>query len=307
MSAIVNTTNSSSASGTAQSSVSTPQAAVKIEQNNNFVRYLFFNTVTDDTINFQSQMTDNWVENNTAIHDHIAISPVTITMHGLVGELVYTSKQAELDYERELAQANAINSKDPILLQFGNTFRQPDIDGKLIAISAFIPEVSNVTQMAQSMWDRHEAAQRKATRIFNTLFNQNTQTLNSKMTAYSGLSSNLKESELKKACEKLKDYWLNRTPLVADTPFGNFENMYITSVSLHQGNENFIGEIDITLKQLRFTETLTTEADKDVLAKYNAMAQAKEENNGKAQGNNKSIAATLYDSRYQHTLDQRPY
>lgn len=278
---------SSAIQGTIQSSVSTPQAALKIEQNKNFVRYLFFQTVTEDTVNFQSQMTDNWVENNTAIHDHIAISPVTITMRGLVGELVYSSREAELDYERELAQANAINSKDTIFLQFGENNRPIyDIGGKLTAISAFIPEVSNVTQMAQNMWDRHEAAARKATRIFNTLFNLNKQTLNSKMTAYSGLSSNLKESKLKEVCETLKDYWLNRTSLVADTPFGDFENMYITSVSLHQGNENFIGEITVTLKQLRFAQTLTTEADKDVLAKYNAYARAQEENNGKAQGEN---------------------
>lgn len=287
----INNSNSSSSvlQGTIESSVSTPEAALKIELNKDLARYLFFQTVTDDTINFQSQMTDNWVENNTAIHDHIAISPVTITMRGLVGELVYTSADAELDYERELAQANAVNAKDTTILQFDNYFKQTDIDGKLTAISAFIPEVSNVTQLAQNMWNRHEASARKAKRIFNTLTGQNKQTLNSKMTAYSGLSSNLRESKLKELCETLKNYWLNRKSLIANTPFGDFDNMYITSVSLHQGNENFIGEIDITLKQLRFTQTLTTEADKDVLAKYNAYARAKEENNGKAQGENSAL------------------
>ena len=270
--------------GTIQSSVSTPEAALKIESNNNFVRYLFFQSVTDDTVNFQSQMTDNWVENNTAIHDHIAISPVTITMRGLVGERVYTSLDAELDYERELAQANAINSKDAILLQLGNV-QLTDFGGKLTAVSAYFPEVSNVTQLAQNIWNKAEASARKAQRIFNTLFNQNTQTLSSKMSAYSGLSSNLRESKLKGVCETLKNYWLNRLPLIANTPFGDFDNMYITSVTLHQGNENFIGGIDITLKQLRFIQTLTTKADKEVLAKYNAYAQAQEENYGKAQGN----------------------
>ena len=289
-------TSLSALQGTIQSSVSTPEAALKIELNKDLVRYLFFQTVTDDTVNFQSQMTDNWVENNTAIQDHIAISPVIITMRGFVGELAYTSTEAELDYERELAQANAINSAEPTILQFGNYFKQTDSGGKLSAISAFFPEVSNVTQLAQNMWDKHEASQRKARRIFNTLFNQNKQTLNSKMTAYSGLSSNLRESKLKETCETLKNYWLNRLPLTADTPFGNFDNMYITSVSLHQGNENFIGEIDITLKQLRFAQTLTTEADKDVLAKYNAYARAQEENNGKAQGRNVSAIKEFSDN-----------
>lgn len=276
--------------GTIKSSVSTPEAALKIATSKDFIRYLFFQTVTDDSVNFQSQITDNWVENNTAIHDHIAISPITITMQGFIGELVYTSEQAELDYERELAQANANNSKGATLLQFGDYLTLTDLGGKLTAISAYFPEVSNATQMAQNAWNRHEASARKAERIFNILFNQNTQTLGSKMSAYSGLSSNLKESKLKEVCEVLKNYWLNRLPLVADTPFGDFENMYITSVTLHQGNENFIGQISVTLKQLRFTQTLTTEADKEVLSKYNAYARAQEQNNGKAQGENTALA-----------------
>lgn len=273
---------------TKQTSVTIPQAALSIELDKNLVRYLFFQTVTDDNVTFQSQITDNWVENNTAIHDHIAISPVTISMKGLVGELVYTSEQAELDYEKELAQANAINSQDVVLAQFGNNALN-DIGGKLTAISAYFPEVSNITQQAQNMWNRHEASARKANRIAKILTGQNKQTLKSKMNSYSGLSTNARHSKLKEIGESLKDYWINRKSLTANTPFGDFENMYITSVTLHQGNENFIGEIDITLKQLRFAQTLTTSADKEVLSKYNAYAQAQEQNNGKAQGENSAL------------------
>lgn len=282
---------------TKQTSVTIPQAALSIELDKNLVRYLFFQTVTDDNVTFQSQITDNWVENNTAIHDHIAISPVTISMKGLIGELVYTSEQAELDYEKELAQANAINSQDVVLAQFGNN-ALTDIGGKLTAISAYFPEVSNITQQAQNMWNRHEASARKANRIAKILTGQNKQTLKSKMNSYSGLSSNVRHSKLKEIGESLKDYWINRKSLTANTPFGDFENMYITSVTLHQGNENFIGEIDITLKQLRFTQTLTTSADKDVLSKYNAYAQTQEENYGKAQGRNVSYAKELSDKYF---------
>lgn len=269
---------------TTQTSVSVPDAALQIQLNENLVRYLFFQTVTDDSVSFQSQITDNWVENNTAIHDHIAISPVTITMRGLVGELVYTSEQAQLDYEKALATANLINSRDNVLAQFGN-LNFNDIDGKLTAVSAYFPEVSNVTQRAQNMWDLHEASQRKARRIANILTGQANNNLAAKMDSYSGLSSNARQTKLKEIGEALKDYWINRKSFIANTPFGDFDNMYIQSVSLHQGNENFIGEIDVTLKQLRFAQTLTTKADKEVLAKYNAYAQASEQNYGKAQGN----------------------
>lgn len=273
---------------TKQTNVTVPDAALKIELNENLIRYLFFKTVTDDSVSFQSQITDNWVENNTAIQDHIAISPVTITMKGLIGECYYTSEQAIKDYESALAQANYENSKDAILINFGDFYKLRD-DGKLTSISAYFPEVSNITQAAQNMWDRHEVAYKKARKISNILTGQANNNLSSKMNAYSGLNSNLKESELKKIAESLKDYWINRKAFIANTPFGDFDNMYIQSVTLHQGNENFIGDIDITLKQIRFVETLTTNADKDVLAKYNAYAQAEIENNGKAGSENSAM------------------
>lgn len=276
---------------TKQTSVSVPQGAITIEEESNkyqLIRF-FFDTVTDDTVNFQSQITDNWVENNTSIQDHIAVSPVTITMRGLCGELIYTSEQAAKDYETELAQANYINNKDLVLASFGK-LNFNDSEGKLTAVSAYFPQVSNITQMAQNVWDLHEASQRKARRIANILTGQSNKNLNAQMDAYSGLSTNAKQSKLKEVGEQLKNCWMNRKSFTANTPFGDFENMYIQSVTLHQGNENFIGDIDITLKQIRFANTLTTAADKKVLAKYNAYAQASEENNGQAQGENTILA-----------------
>ena len=273
---------------TKQTSVTIPQAALELELGKDTFRYLFFHTVTDDTINFQSNITDNWVENNTAIQDHIAISPVTITMRGLIGEQVYFSKQAEDEYKSALMQANSVNSKDRILASFGDIYELKD-DGKLTAISAYFPEVSNVTQMAQNMWDSHEASRKKAERIAKILTGQANNNLAIKMNDYNGLNSNLTESKLKQLCEEIKDYWINRKSFVAQTPFGTFENMFIQSVTLHQGNVNFIGEVDVTLKQLRFAQTLTTKADEKVLAQYNAMARADEENYGKAGSENSAM------------------
>lgn len=277
---------------TQQTSVTVPEAALELQLDSKTFRYLFFNTVTDDTVNFQSNITDNWVENNTAIQDHIAISPITITMRGLIGELVYNSDIAAKEFEVALAQANAQNSKDAILANFGNIYKLKD-NGKLTAISAYFPEVSNITQRAQNIWDLHEATYKKATRISNILTGVANNSLSAKMNAYSGLNSNLTQSQLKKICEEIKDYWINRKSFVAQTPFGDFDNMYIKSATLHQGNENFIGEVDITLKQLCFAQTLTTEADKDVLAKYNAYARAQIENNGKAGSENSVLYDTL--------------
>lgn len=263
---------------TKESYITVPKAALKIELDEKLARYLFFKTVTNDSISFQSQITDNWIENNTAIQDHIALSPVTISMKGLIGEKYYTSEDAQRNYEKALAQANLApypaGSFDGII--------PGQIENKLNAVSAYFPEVSNITQVALNVWDLHEAAFRKAENIANILIGQSTGSLSDKMNFYSGSNTNLKESELKQIVESLKDYWLNRKALIVNTPFGDFDNMYIQSVTIQQGNTNAVGDIDITLKQLRFAQTLTTKADEKVLAKYNAYARAEEQNYGKA-------------------------
>jgi hypothetical protein len=46
-----------------------------------------FNIVTDDAVDLESEITDHYIENNTAIQDHIALRPEVISVKGLVAEL----------------------------------------------------------------------------------------------------------------------------------------------------------------------------------------------------------------------------
>ena len=72
--------------------------------------------------------------------------------------------------------------------------------------------------------------------------------------------------------------------LVVNTPFQTFENMYIQSISLKQGNQDYITDIELTLKQINFIGTQTAAADKNVLSKYNQWSRAQVENHGNVQG-----------------------
>lgn len=270
----------------------TPQGSIIEEQSNSFqlIRY-FFDIVNDDTVSYSAQITDNWIESNSTIQDHIAISPITVTMKGLCGELVYEAKQAELDYKTELALANKRNAEDEILLSFGDWGDIVNVDGKLTAISAYAPQLSNITQKAQNMWDLHQASSQKARRISNILTGRTNKSLTSQMNSYNGLSSNARESRLKRVGEEFRKALVGRKSFTVTTPFGTFEDMFLQSVTLHQGNEDFAGDINITLKQIRYANTLTTKADEEVLSQLNALAQASEQNYGYAQSNN----SMLYD------------
>lgn len=242
---------------------------------------LFFDTVTDDSVSFQSQITDNYVENNTAIQDHIAISPITVTLHGLCGEKVYTVEDAKREEEKVIAQYNSTNRA-----------RELEIRGqKLGAIEAYIPQFSNATALAHNVFEFAKATVQKALTVVGTY--KSSFKIDSDFTSYAGLDSNKRNTKIRDMATYLKDAWQSRKAYVVNTPFGIYDNMYIQSVALHQGNENYICELDVTLKQLRFSDVETTEADKSVLSKYNSLQQAQEQNGGQAKGVNSILYNTL--------------
>lgn len=279
------------------------KSSITIQQNSNKLQLItyFFDTVSDDNVNCTSNITDNWVENNTAIQDHIALSPITVSLKGLCGELVYEVEQAEIDYATELAQAEWRNSIPIEIANFGEWGSIDDVDGKLSAIGSFIPQVSNITQKAQNLWNLHQISQKRATKIANILTGKSQRGLSAQMNAYSGANTNITQKRLKQIGNDLKICWESRKPFIVNTPFGDFDNMYIQSIALHQGNELYIGDIDITLKQIRYANTLTTKADKEVLAKYNQTAQAQEENYGVAGGEPSVLFSTFLGDKYAGT------
>ena len=273
---------------------STPQGEL-IEENSKpfqLIKY-FFDVVNDDTVTYNAQITDNWIESNSAIQDHIALQPITITMRGLCGELVYDAKQAELDYKTELAQAKERNSQFTILWKYGDFKGIDDVDGKLVAIGRIAPPLSNITEMAQNNWELLNIQNQKASKIVDAFKNRNNKTMAQQMNNYNGLSTNARQSRLKQVGDEFKKAILGRKSFTVNTPFGTFENMYLQTVTLHQGEEDYIGDIDITLKQIRFAQTQTTKADEKTLSELNSLAQAQSEaqNNGNTQGVNKNTSA----------------
>lgn len=238
----------------------------------------YFDIISDHTVTIQNQITDNYLENNTAVQDHIAHSPITVTLSGLRGELVYVpSKFDKIDLSNiGLARYNtqANNFYNSV-----NTKVSPVIN-KLSPLNAILPSSSNITQLAKNVYNyTGQSLQR-----YNKVFSQ-----------YIGNRQQL-ETKLQEVFRKLRILRTNNTALTVETPYYTFSDMYIQSISLRQGNENFVTDIELTLKQLRFAEVTTTKVDEKVMAIYNAQARANQQNNGKTQGRKKSLAAQDYDS-----------
>ena len=79
-----------------------------------------FHVPESETVKFESDITDHYTDTNSAIQDHIALKPVTITSTGLVGDYFYSVNQIE----------------DFLAL----------IVPTLTLVKEFIPQIRNITQ-----------------------------------------------------------------------------------------------------------------------------------------------------------------
>lgn len=230
-------------------------------RHNKYVIGHWFSIVEEDSLNLQSQITDNYIENNTAVQDHIALSPVVITLRGYVGEVEFKPPTVFTNYLTDKINNYTSNT-------LGIT-----VSDKLGALSALLPPVDNVNQMARNAVQYVESSFNRYKRIYNQL-----------MSLSKKGQKQVTESVQQYVAKNLKEMWENRTLVEVVTPYGLYKNMAIQSITLTQGNTTTQSELSVSLKQLNFAETQTTKPDTDRMAKYNAIQRAEVEDCGKAQG-----------------------
>ena len=226
---------------------------------NNNVGY-YFDIIREHSVSIQNQITDNYLENNTAVQDHIAHSPITVTLSGLAGEVFFTPPTKTLNklYSKYNTFMQSKFNNEPMAAQYL-------MSDKLLAIPALLPAVDNITQLAKNAVQYVETSYKRLEKIVKGFKNQE-----------------IKEARLWQVYRELKELSDTNTALIVETPFTVLDNMFIQSISLRQGNENYIADLEITLKQINYADVSLTAADEKVLAKYNAYAQAQVENNGQA-------------------------
>lgn len=228
---------------------------------------IYFDVIQEHSITMTSQITDNWMENNTVINDHIANQPLVISLRGLSGEVVYVPSTTEGVLNTLYNAANNLSK---------NTAIRTD---KLGVIAQLLPPVDNITQAAKNVVSYVEASFKRYKKIVTDF-----------------LSPTLKQTRLKSIYQKLSNAWEMKTAFIVETPYSTFDNMYIQSLILRQDNQNFITDIGISLKQVNNTDTLTTAADEKVLSKYNGFQRANVSDKGKVQGvtpNNDSVIGSM--------------
>lgn len=204
---------------------------------------LLFHIKGEEQANLKSSITDHFVEDNTAINDHISLLPESIVVQGFIGEL---------------------NNITPDAL-----FALRVAAEKLTIISAFTPSLSlsaiRAYQIAEQLYRTAENAKAAGVASWNSIANARTGSTagQTNVIGSSGLmTDNGSQTKQQKAFQQIYGYWRNRTLFKVQTPWAIFENMAIEdAVAIQDETTNMITDFKIQFKMMRFSTTELAKAN----------------------------------------------
>ncbi len=204
----------------------------------------------EDTVTYQADITDHYLESNDAVQDHIAQRPARIVLRGFVSELV--SKQPA-------GIVGALNT----------------IQNKLTAVPAYlgkytpgaIAAIQRGITTAQTTVDRINLGLAKVQNIVGFL---------------PGAAPH--KSKQQKAFAQLTALWQSRQVFTVETPYRYFDSMVIETLSFVQPEETRdMTDISVTLKQMRFVQVASV-SNIDTFGGRAAVQRQPQAAQGKTQG-----------------------
>lgn len=197
---------------------------------------LVFNYEGEQTATLESDITDHYVEDNTAIADQIALKPEIITTAGYVGEL----NDVVPDALRPLKLAA----------------------DKLTPLVAYTPALTEAAlvalQQAQFLYQTGRAAVDAGVAAWSSITGGNGEQLNKQQRMF----------------QQFYGYWRSRTLFTVQTPWAVFNDCAIQSLKAVQDEETrTLSTFEVTFKKMRFAETLTIGTGNLTLLEGRAAAQ----------------------------------
>lgn len=226
------------------------------------INYIF-DIIEQDTYEISSDITDHYVEDNTAIQDHWAQHPKRYTLKGLVAEKIYKRTTPQSD----LLQANI---------------------SKLGPVASFFPQVSS-----------YAATVIAASRLIETKVNALVkQAKNIKAIFSKDQTPQDFKTQQQKVVEYLEYLKENRILVSVSGPYGRLENMAIESAVPTQGDSRHKSDVTVTLKQLRFTSVEIVPLDATAYkSRYDGQVAAAQ-NLGKVQGKKAELESIAYKNTF---------
>lgn len=224
---------------------------------------ILFDYIQDESSTIEADITDNWVESNYTLQDHIAIKPRMYRLRGCVGEVVYENTWAVLD------ALDSFQAQHPVLAK---------TLGAINTISSISGVVSNYTKAAINIAKQIESSYDRYKKVWQN-FTKRNQFVNKRQKAVYAILQQMLQT---RTPVKLSSLMFTLEPFIE----GQYDKLYyLQSVSAHQGDNAYISDIEVTIKEFRIAATKTTKVDRKKYAGLIGTQKTSESNNGDAKGN----------------------
>lgn len=220
---------------------------------------VFFDYISEESNTAEASITDNYVESNYSLQDHIAIKPRIYRLRGYVGEVIFKQPTKWTKSISDWADKNPVLQKTKEIVK---------------PINALSGIVSNYTRLAKNVVDQVESSYNRYKQIYDAYKNKNQDFVGIRQKTVSKLLLNLLET---RTPVKLTELAFN------DDIEGREDRLYfLQSVSSRQGDNAFISDYEVTIKEFRIARSRITKVDNKKFAGDVATQKTEIANNGKA-------------------------
>jgi len=245
-----------------------------------------FDIDDSDQVTFESDITDHYVEDNTAVQDHIALRPIQIMLKRFQGEVVsYANPQnnsnsfpspnnpPKLAYYYDYVNGSygtSLNGGSSKPSYNSNVAYVTNLASALsVKSTTFLTQAQTglykhqlVQATQQNIQNANNPASLTTNRNFNVKNQMNSETVNinnKPAPPYSGKAFNGPLPGQTKAFNQVEMWWRTRTLLTVETPWRVYKNMAILNMPiLQEGDTRFMTNFSITLKQIRKASILVS-------------------------------------------------
>lgn len=174
----------------------------------------------------QAEITDHFVEDNSTRQDHIAIKPERFTLRGFVGELVDRQAGAKSEVTELAEKLTIINSYIPVVTGFAKQLNETIESNKVNVVDSIDQTIGTGVDLYQAFKELNppDNAQARAYNFFKALYNA-------------------------------------KQLVSVDSPFGFLSDYAIENIITTQGDNAYIMDFSITLKEFRTTTTELVDFD----------------------------------------------
>lgn len=204
---------------------------------------LLFHYEGENTATLESDITDHFIEDNTAIQDQWSLKPELVTVHGFIGELNDIAPPALAALKTLADKLTVIDAYTPVLSETA-----------LIAYDeAFLlyQTAANAVNSAVAAWSSINGQGGEnvidGNGLVGGVFNPST-----------GQVENIQNKQ-QTMFQQFYGYWNARTLFTVQTPWAVFQNMAILRLRAIQDAETrVITDFEVTFKMMRFADTSLT-------------------------------------------------